>query len=236
MSLTIAVVGQNKAITGGTTLTMDSYVLQSGKEYILAAFAEDPTGVPDIPTCTGWTDASATVFTQQGLQPRITLLRKSGDGSTNANANAITWGSTQNERLYFLIEITGSLTGASLIALVSAGEYTASGVGDVTLGVGSFAMSATSGNAVLAFGYATINGVISIKSGYTALGDQSNALQALGEYKIAQDTTPDFTKPDFTYGVAIAVEIAVSSGGGGAGNMQAATKVVSQAVQRSTTS
>lgn len=214
MAITVAVAGQNKAITSDLTLVMDSYVLQSGKEYLLAAFAEDPSGTPDIPTCTGWTQpVGATVFTQQGTQPRITLFRQSGDGVTNANANAITWGSNQSERLYVLAEITGSLTGASLVALVSAGEYTASGVGDTTLGVGAFAMSATAGNAVLAFGYGTINGVFTIKAGYTALGAQSNVLQALGEYKIAQDTAPDFTKPDFTYGVAIAVEIAVAGSG-----------------------
>lgn len=226
MAITMTVVGQNKAVTSAATIATDAISLTSGNEYILVAFANDASGTPDDPTCTGWTAIpSAFTYTQQGSQPSIRAFRKSGDASNTTYT--ITYASTQTERLWLAIEIVGSNTGASLVTQVSTGattgnttgEYTASGVGDTTAGCGTLNALANSSNAVISFVACTINGTISANAGWTGLGTLSTltgtVLQCLAEWKV-NDILPDFTKPNFTYDVAFGMEIAAAAASGAA--------------------
>lgn len=208
--MAITIKDQNKT-AAASTITTASITLTSGKEYRMAVASYIAFPAPNAATSTGWTQVATKADNTHGAPITITTLRFTGDGSTSTRTIAF-GGQTQLEAQYTIVEFADSATGAG--SSVQTNSATSeSGTGDTLLDAGG--LTATSAaNVVWIVGVASVNGGLALKAGYTTAGSQvSTTTQFMAGYLAGSDNAPSLTKPDFTYGDAIAEEIAAAATG-----------------------
>lgn len=170
-------------------------------------------GTPAIPTLTGSTQL-VTQLGENGVY-QTTLFVFLGDGTTHAKT--ITCGASQTEIQWICDDLNGVIaTGTNgSNAVVQSVPATNAGSTTITATLAAFADAVNNVTYMVA---ANAGGETQTpKAGFTAGSTNSAFLVVGSEYKIGQDTTPNFTQPSANNWTAIALELAATGGGGGGG-------------------
>lgn len=201
------VLTSNSSITDTNSYNTASVSPGAGRLILACVANNDASGGPDTPTVSGasmtWTQAA----TQTMGQRRVTVFH-SYSTSPGSGALTISFGSTQNDCLWTVIEWRGLKTtgtnGADAI-IQSAGNTVTGTTLTVTLSSFAHQKNAT-------FGFMYLNDIFGVNvspgSGFTELVDHVGSAHTINaEWKNSNDTSVDWTNTNSKDMVGLALEL-----------------------------
>lgn len=206
-----AVAFTNGAVGSATSATTASKTWTSSRVYLITVLSFISGGTPVAPTVTGSTQHDS--LPSPVTTVRLSLFRFLGDGTTGTKTIDFS-GVTQTEIQWTISELTGTVTTGTNASGAIVNEVSGTGSSTTITETLPAFLDATN-NATWFFGYNQGGAAMTVKAGFTALSSNAAFFALEDEYKVGQDTTPNFTMGSSTSWVGIAAEIAAAGGGGG---------------------